>query len=122
MEPMTNILQDVPLGGVIALVALTLAGLAVWAAGQRVLRFVLVGAGVIMGGCIGWMVGAILPVDVAPAVTAAIGGLVLAILALTTWKMIAPMGLALVLGVASPSCVWTLHETGRDRCRGDHQR
>ncbi len=94
-----------PAGLILPAVALV-AGLLLWAAGRKVLRFAIAAVGLVIGASIGWAIGEALGVP--SWIPALILGAIAAIVAGVASKLAVAVGLAIVLGLGLPALTWTI--------------
>jgi len=113
---LSQAIQELPHAGAIPLALLVILGLMLWAAGSRVMRAGFAALGLLLGGAAGWVAGVSLHLDGVPAwATAAVGGVLLACLAVLIFRVAIAGALGIVLAVASGAGVVTVHEIQQQR-------
>ncbi len=110
MSEMSKAIQELPIASLIPIALLVIVGLLLWAAGRRVLKVGFAMAGLIVGGVIGWLIGAQFSIGIPPWVFAAVLGLLLACISALGFRMAVAAALGVVLGVAAPLTVVTVAE------------
>ena len=83
-----------------------MAGLLLWAAGRKVLRWAIAAVGLVIGASIGWAIGE--AIGVPSWIPALILGAIAAIVAGVASRLAVAVGLALVLGLGLPALTWTI--------------
>jgi len=112
MDAIRDILQDVPIAGIVALTVLAFAGLILWAAGQRALRWSLALIGGSFGATLGWSLAMQINLPTHPGIAASIGALGLALLAALSARLLVAGTMGTLAGLVAPLGVWTAVEFG----------
>lgn len=96
-----------PIGMILPAVALV-AGLLLWGAGRKVLKWAFAAAGLAIGGGIGWVIGEAMGSAVPSWIPAILLGAIAALVAALASRLVIAIGLALVLGLGLPALTWAI--------------
>lgn len=108
-------MTQLPWDGLIPVAACLLIGLLAWAAGHRMLRPALLGAGLVLGGVAGWVLAAVLHAEI-PAWALAIGGAVaLGTAAWLAYRVVIVVMMAALLAMLAGAGTWIAADLGFDR-------
>jgi hypothetical protein len=105
MNDFTQTLKDLPWMGLIPVILIVVMGLLLWAAGRRVFRAGFAVVGLVVGGCIGLVIGETVGVGFPSWILGVIGGVVLACIAALAYRVAVAGLMMMVFAVASPMCV-----------------
>jgi hypothetical protein len=112
MNEISQQMTELPLAGLIPVLALLAAGAALWAFGSRILRPGLALLAAAAGGAAGWAVAEAAQVGVPPWAVAAAGAMILGVVAWAGYRLTLAAALAGVGAILAPLLVWTAAEAG----------
>jgi len=96
-----------PIGLILPAVALV-AGLLLWAAGHKVLKWAFAAAGLAIGGTVGWVIGEAMGTAIPSWIPALLLGAMAALVAALASRLVIAIGLAMVLGLGLPALTWAV--------------
>jgi hypothetical protein len=105
--------------GVVPALLVVILGVALWAAGRRILRPGLAIMGALAGGAVGWAAGEIIDLGFSSLILAAGGALMMALIAWTASRIAVAGAMAALLAALAPVCVWLAHQQGWYRPTAD---
>jgi hypothetical protein len=108
MSDVSQTIHDLPLGSWIPIILLVICGLALWAAGGRLLRPAFGALGLVVGAAAGGILGTAVNFGLPAWMIAILGGLVLGGTALLAYRLAVAAGLAMVLAIALPLALWSM--------------
>lgn len=113
---LSQAIQELPHAGAIPVALLVILGLMLWAAGSRVMRAGFGAVGLLLGAAAGWVAGVSLNLNgVPPWATAALGGVLLACIAVLVFRVAIAGSLGIVLAIGAGASVVTVHEIQQQR-------
>lgn len=107
---LSQAMRDLPWSDLSPVIGLGLIGLGLWIVGRRFLRAGLVLAGLLIGATLGWVAWELFVPPFTPWILVGIGAILLACLAILTFRFAVAGTLAIVLGLAAPAAVWTFDD------------
>ncbi len=110
MNDLSQTFHSMPDTSLIAVSALVIVGLLLWAAGKKLLRFGFAILGIIVGGAIGWIIGESLHLGIWTWATTIVGAVVLACIMAIAYRLAIAGAMAMIFAVASPMGVISFAE------------